>query len=249
MPLVSSGQISLNDIKTELSAASTNVSLRSMSSTAGKTSPDLMSEFYGYSAGPGILLDTITPNQSGTTYTFTGNYSLSSYQGQTRRLVIQYTSGNNYTGDVQIHSVFFNGTFHGPGSGWNNQPSDPTGLQTSRAAETDYSSAVFYDLATGTTANRWNIRSGTNTPSSGTGIGAYNFISQRTYYFGPYSQYVVNYYSAGFKYIYAETSSPGYPNKDFWLRTTAQTIGLNRNASFYYVGYGATVGTIKVWLV
>lgn len=48
MALQSSGQISLNDIKTELGAASTDVSLRAMSSTAGKASPDAISEFYGY---------------------------------------------------------------------------------------------------------------------------------------------------------------------------------------------------------
>lgn len=48
MALQSSGQISLNDIKTELGAASTDVSLRAMSSTAGKAIPDAMSEFYGY---------------------------------------------------------------------------------------------------------------------------------------------------------------------------------------------------------
>ena len=48
MTLPLSGQISLNDIKTEVGAASTNVSLRSMSATAGKSVPDAVSEFYGY---------------------------------------------------------------------------------------------------------------------------------------------------------------------------------------------------------
>ena len=38
-----------SSIKTELGlAATTNISLRSLSSTAGKASPDAMSEFYGY---------------------------------------------------------------------------------------------------------------------------------------------------------------------------------------------------------
>ena len=50
MPLPASGTISMSQIGTELSLASSNLSLRSMSSTAGKTSPDAMSEFYGYSA-------------------------------------------------------------------------------------------------------------------------------------------------------------------------------------------------------
>ena len=50
MGLQSSGQISLEDIRAELSASTTNVSLRSMSNSAGKSSPDAISEFYGYSA-------------------------------------------------------------------------------------------------------------------------------------------------------------------------------------------------------
>ena len=49
MALQSSGQISISDIATELSAGSTNLSLRSLSSTAGFTTPDAVSEFYGYS--------------------------------------------------------------------------------------------------------------------------------------------------------------------------------------------------------
>ena len=62
MALPSSGQLSLNDIKTELSAASTNVSLRSMSSTAGKSTPDAVSEFYGYSNIPlGLSLPLCIP--------------------------------------------------------------------------------------------------------------------------------------------------------------------------------------------
>lgn len=55
MGLPSSGQLSLNDIKTELGAASTNVSLGSMSNTAGFSEPDAISDFYGYSAATGYL--------------------------------------------------------------------------------------------------------------------------------------------------------------------------------------------------
>ena len=47
MALQSSGAISINDIKTELGSDST--SLRTLSSLAGKSTPDAMSEFYGYS--------------------------------------------------------------------------------------------------------------------------------------------------------------------------------------------------------
>ena len=48
MTLPLSGQLSLNDIKTEVGASSTNVSLRAMSATAGLSVPDQVSDFYGY---------------------------------------------------------------------------------------------------------------------------------------------------------------------------------------------------------
>ena len=47
MPLQSSGEISIDDIRTEI--GTTDGSLRSLSNTAGKSTPDAMSEFYGYS--------------------------------------------------------------------------------------------------------------------------------------------------------------------------------------------------------
>lgn len=49
MALPSSGQLSLEDIRAELGAGTSNVSLRSLSSTAGFAVPDAISEFYGYS--------------------------------------------------------------------------------------------------------------------------------------------------------------------------------------------------------
>lgn len=48
MALPSSGQLSLSDIANEQEIALSNVSLRSMSSTAGFTTPDSVSEFYDY---------------------------------------------------------------------------------------------------------------------------------------------------------------------------------------------------------
>jgi hypothetical protein len=58
MALPSSGQLSLGDIAGELGVALSNVSLRNMSSTAGKSTPDSMGEFYGYSNRGGLeLLD------------------------------------------------------------------------------------------------------------------------------------------------------------------------------------------------
>jgi len=48
MALQSSGAISISQIKTELGSSSN--SLRTLSAAAGKSTPDAMSEFYGYSA-------------------------------------------------------------------------------------------------------------------------------------------------------------------------------------------------------
>ena len=48
MPLQSSGQIKISEIKTELGSSSN--SLNTLSVAAGKTAPHAMSEFYGYSA-------------------------------------------------------------------------------------------------------------------------------------------------------------------------------------------------------
>ena len=49
MALPSSGQLSMSDIANEQGISLSNVSLRSMSSTAGFSTPDAVSEFYGYS--------------------------------------------------------------------------------------------------------------------------------------------------------------------------------------------------------
>ena len=50
MALQTSGAISIDNIRTELGQAQANSSLRSLSSLAGKSTPDAMGEFYGYSA-------------------------------------------------------------------------------------------------------------------------------------------------------------------------------------------------------
>ena len=48
MPLPLSGPLKFSQIRACVGAASTNVSLCSMSRTAGKSAPDRVSEFYGY---------------------------------------------------------------------------------------------------------------------------------------------------------------------------------------------------------
>lgn len=66
MALQSSGQISLNDIRAELGAATTNVSLGAMSDTAGFAAQDAISDFYGYSAGGKLFLAGSRQTSSGT---------------------------------------------------------------------------------------------------------------------------------------------------------------------------------------
>jgi hypothetical protein len=48
-PLPSSGPLSINDIRVELGQSQANSSLRSLSNLAGFSTPDAISEFYGYS--------------------------------------------------------------------------------------------------------------------------------------------------------------------------------------------------------
>jgi hypothetical protein len=59
MALQTGGQISINDIRVELGQAQANSSLRSLSALAGKSTPDAMSEFYGYSASTAFDISEI----------------------------------------------------------------------------------------------------------------------------------------------------------------------------------------------
>jgi hypothetical protein len=70
MALQSSGAISISQIKAELGSSS--YSLRTLSSEAGKSTPDAMSEFYGYSAAVTVNIDAYVPSSVGcyNTYTF-----------------------------------------------------------------------------------------------------------------------------------------------------------------------------------
>jgi len=69
MALQSSGAISISQIKAELGSSSN--SLRTLSAAAGKSTPDAMSEFYGYSSYS-------PPTISGSGFSYTGNGSVSS---------------------------------------------------------------------------------------------------------------------------------------------------------------------------
>ena len=63
MPLQASGAISINQIRTELGSGS--YSLRTLSAVAGKSTPDAMSEFYGYSASTTVYINAYIPSYVG----------------------------------------------------------------------------------------------------------------------------------------------------------------------------------------
>lgn len=98
MALPSSGQLSLKDIGVELGITAGNqASLRSMSSTAGFSTPDSVSEFYNYSAGDDITASygTVT-TQTDTTTT---------YQAYRTVTLSGLTSGNYINPQIQVRTT------------------------------------------------------------------------------------------------------------------------------------------------
>jgi hypothetical protein len=77
MALQSSGAISISQIQAELGGS---YSLRALSAAAGKSTPDAMSEFYGYSASTYVYINAHVPSYVGCYqyYTFAVTVSNSS---------------------------------------------------------------------------------------------------------------------------------------------------------------------------
>lgn len=99
MALPSSGQLSFSAIAGELGAGSP-YSLRSMSNTAGKSTPDSVSEFYGYSAA--------------ITYTYYTNYALNDPCDFSYFDIYSGSDGKYYV-DLGTYSLMYN---YSPGSYW-----------------------------------------------------------------------------------------------------------------------------------
>lgn len=235
MALPNTGPLSLNSIRTELSASSINVSLRSLSNTAGFTIPDTISEFYGYSDGSteppnnSVPLGLTSPIHS-ENLSSSNNYSLrshtisSDYVGYYVRVVWEYTngtSGTSFRGDFQLDDMNLFGTSFDPEDGIS------SGWQTSTNNTSSFDSVSFTNLATGTSGGRWN-RDDFGTPSSGTGIAGGN---------------------TGNNYYYAETSGSSTNGHKYWLRSPEITITSNNLVISYYIGHlGDNVGDYKVYL-
>lgn len=88
MALQSSGAISINDIRVELGQAQANSSLRTLSSLASKSSPDAMSEFYGFSAA--------------TAYTFLMGDGETGYEDWTRACSEAYNAITLYSSSTSL---------------------------------------------------------------------------------------------------------------------------------------------------
>ena len=135
MALQSSGAISINDIRTEL--GETTGSLRSLSATAGFSSPDAISEFYGYSAatGPSVTTNAAT-SVTVTSVTLNGNVTSDGGSTVTARGFYFGTNSNATSNPT-----------YGSGSGTGAFSLNRTGLTGS----TTYYFAAYATNASGTT--------------------------------------------------------------------------------------------------
>jgi len=109
MALQSSGAISISQIKTELSSSSN--SLRALSSAAGKSTPDAMSEFYGYSAYvyvPPLVIYGFSDQGDGATV-YGNGYSNDPYY-------FEEVNPGPYQGQLTSWSTEYGNTINYPGS-------------------------------------------------------------------------------------------------------------------------------------
>jgi len=251
MAVPTSGQLSLGRVHREFifndyassTASGNNISLRNMS-TGGNgavnqisssrpdgSAPHRLSEFYGYDHDKTLVFlglngPVFTSTGNSSSWLQSGMISLNDYSNYEIRLVFHYVSGNSYTGDFQIEDIFINN------NGLQNTfdfANSTHSFQTSTVDTQFYEDVVFSTLQTGTSTLRWNRDSG-GTGSGGTGLNGR--LGSSDYY------------------VYAETSSPGYSNKNFWLRSPLIYIAPsgNKEFSFYYAKYGNTMGTMNVYV-
>lgn len=150
----------------------------------------------------------------------------SEYHGHDVRVVWKYTGGSSFTGDLQIGGNVTLG-----GTTFDLDTYTGTAWQTTRVDTAAYNTATFYDILTGTTGLRWNKRATFAPPSTGTGLAPPPYAGgDNTYY-------------------YAETTSPGYPSKRFWLRSPQVSISqLGSQINWWRGNYGATMGSYSIYL-
>ena len=205
--------------------------------------PHSMSEFYNYDHGAtslstgltdALYTENVSSNSSWREFDLSDEISLTPYRGIDARLVIHYfngSSGTSFQGDFQVGSIV---QF---GSGNVNFELSTTGWQTTRsdislANASNYSNASFFNLATGTTSGRWNVRSNSGTPSGGTGLSPSGLSNTNVY-------------------AYAETSgnSSTMLGYGFFLRGPEVSFAANAdpNVVFNIAHFGGNVGTFRVF--
>ena len=147
------------------------------------------------------------------------NVNISAYAGATVRLVFHYVSGSSYTGDLQIDAINISGTQY-------SFEADTHSFEVSVSGEATYGSVNWQAMGTAETGGRWCRDTG------GTGSGSTARADAAN----------------GSYYIYTETSSPGYPSYNFWVRSPQITLGSSPTLTYYEARLGATIGTLNVHL-
>lgn len=155
MALPSSGPLSINDIRTELGISSG--SLRTLSSTAGKSTPDSISEFYGYSSAPPIYL-SVSVSESSATFATSDGAALNSFNYSTSQSVSGggYCSGGTGTTSGTLSSGSSSYTWYSfsagqPAGGTYNNGCGVTCTSTVSASKTGYTNGSNSISITGPT--------------------------------------------------------------------------------------------------
>ena len=193
-----------------------------------QAAPYSMSEFYGYDHDGGPAVGAY--GNSSSTQMFSGNQgtgqvtnsnidlSAAAYVGQTLvgatgHIFFRFESGTSFRSDAQLKRLIFNGgTVFKSFSGGVATGITTTSLTTNAAYD---HSATFIQVASGTTAGRWNQLNGTPA-SSNTGVNA--------------------------DALYYESSGAG-SNKDVYLRFPEVTFTAD-TMTFEGYGFGSNMGTL-----
>tara|TARA_R110002074_G_scaffold101121_1_gene218310 strand:+ start:2486 stop:3070 length:585 start_codon:yes stop_codon:yes gene_type:complete len=145
---------------------------------------------------------------------------ISAYIGATARVVVQYTSGSSFRGDIQLDDFNIGGNVFDPNVGlYSFQRNSVQGVVS------NYSSVTWNALLTGSNGAGLFFRDSSGTPSGSTGNTTGN---------------------TGSWYYYAETSGSGR-NSIFWLRSGVVTLTQN-TFSLYTAQNGTNCGAIEVYL-
>lgn len=147
---------------------------------------------------------------------------IAAYADATVRPVFKYVSGSSFTGDLQLDQIVIDGNTYSFESGTES-------FERSASSVTDYNSVTWENLTTATSGNGKFLRDSGGTGSGNTGrTDAAN----------------------GSWYVYAETSgnNVGFPSKTYWLRAPQITLGSSPTFSYYEARYGATIGSLDVYL-